>query len=459
MDTDSLPDIVVSFTDNYEKILNPHQRQILEDTKRVRDQLDQLERQRGFGTPNLYVRKAEETFDPDEMDESDSFYKTTKSLLVLFQLMGVMPIMRSIKGSGQERTTFSWTSKAFIWAYLVYFFETIIVCLVARARFIMFISSSDKKFDEVIYNIIFLSILLPHFLLPFASWRNGLEVAKFKNMWTNFQVRYLKVTGEAIEFPKLEPITWALCVFSWGCSMFIVLSQFYLQPEFPFFHTFAYYHILAMLNGFCSLWFINCTAFGLASRALQGHVSKIIRSEKPSKKMAEYRNLWVDLSHMMQQLGKAYSNMYGIYCLVIFFTTIIASYGSLSEIIDHGVTFKELGLFIIVVYFMTLLFIICNEAHHASRRVGLGFQEVLLNVNLTTVDISTQREIEMFLVAIDKNPPTMNLDGYANINRELITSNLSFMATYLVVLMQFKLTLLRQSSRKLPVDYLPEENM
>jgi len=114
--------------------------------------------------------------------------------------------------------------------------------------------------------------------------------------------------------------------------------------------------------------------------------------------------------------------MYGIYCLVIFFTTIIACYGALSEIVDHGATYKEVGLFVIVFYCMTLLFIICNEAYHATRRVGLNFQERLLNINLTAVDNATQKEIEMFLVAISKNPPTMNLDGYANINRELITS-------------------------------------
>lgn len=375
----------------------------------------------------------------------------------------------SISGSFQERTTFSWRSRAFLWAYFIYFCETLIVTYVAQARFKKFLSSSDRRFDEIIYNIIFLSILAPHYLLPLASWRNGSEVAKFKNMWTNFQVRYLNVTGSPIEFPILMPITWSLCFFSWGSSIAIVLSQFYLQPDFPLSHTFAYYHILAMLNGFCSLWYINCTAFGLASKALQvkfscflfnfpglkyplispqNHVKSTLNADKPSKILAKYRNLWVDLSHMMQQLGKAYSNMYGIYCLVIFFTTIIASYGSLSEIIDHGVTLKDLGLFIIVIYCMTLLFIICNEAHHASRRVGLGFQDILLNINLTTVDVATQKEIEMFLVAIDKNPPTMNLDGYANINRELITSNLSFMATYLVVLMQFKLTLLRSQSAK-----------
>lgn len=356
----------------------------------------------------------------------------------------------------QPRTTFSWTSRAFCWAYLIYALETVVVFLIAKERVEKFASNSERKFDEVIYNVIFMSILTPHFLLPLASWRHGSEVAIFKNMWTSYQLKYLKVCGQVIEFPTLRRITWSLCFFSWGCSIAICVSQYYLQPDFSLYSTLAYYHILAMLNGFCSLWYINCTAFGIASRALSSHLKNTLNSYRAAKKLAELRNLWVDLSHMMQQLGKAYSNMYGIYCLVIFFTVIIASYGSLSEIIDHGLTFKELGLFIIVVYCMSLLFVICNEAHHASRRVGLNFQEILLNVNLTTVDTATQKEIEMFLVAIDKNPPTMNLDGYANINRELISSNISFMATYLVVLMQFKLTLLRQSARKGAIIFVDE---
>lgn len=57
--------------------------------------------------------------------------------------------------------------------------------------------------------------------------------------------------------------------------------------------------------------------------------------------------------------------------MVIFFTTTISLYGSLSEILEHGLSYKEMGLFVIVGYCMTLLFIICNEAYHATRKVGL----------------------------------------------------------------------------------------
>lgn len=96
--SDSVPEVPIG-NGRIDKILNPHQRQLWEDTKRVKEQIEQLERQRGIGSPrDLYVRRKEEKFDPNEMDARDSFYHTTKSLLVLFQLMGVMPIMRSPEG-------------------------------------------------------------------------------------------------------------------------------------------------------------------------------------------------------------------------------------------------------------------------------------------------------------------------------------------------------------------------
>lgn len=144
---------------------------------------------------------------------------------------------------------------------------TIVVVYIFQARIKHFLSS-EKRFDEIIYNVIFMSLLLPHFLLPVASWRNGSEVAKFKNMWTNYQLQYLRVTGTPIIFRGLEAMSWIGCVASWLLSIMIIVSQYYFQKDLLFWHTFAYYHILAMLNGFCCLWFLNCTAFGAASTAL-----------------------------------------------------------------------------------------------------------------------------------------------------------------------------------------------
>lgn len=137
----------------------------------------------------------------------------------------------------------------------------------------------------------------------------------------------------------------------------------------------------------------------------------------------------------MQQLGKAYSKMYGMYCILIVLTTIVASYGCLTEILDRGLSFKEAGLFLIAFYCVGLLYIICNEAYFASKKMGADFREKLLNVNLGSVDQRTRQEINMFLTAIDKNPPIMNLNGYANVNRKLISTvrcveNSSFLSVW-----------------------------
>ncbi|CAG9830131.1 unnamed protein product [Diabrotica balteata] len=144
--------------------------------------------------------------------------------------------------------------------------------------------------------------------------------------------------------------------------------------------------------------------------------------------------------------GRAYSGMYAMYCILVLLTTVVAAYGCLTEILDHGLSLKEAGLFLISFYCMSLLFIICNAAHQTSHKMGPEFRERLLNVNLGAVDRRTRQEVNMFLTAIDKNPPIMNLNGYANINRRLISSATTSMATYLVMLMQFRLSLMRNAA-------------
>ncbi|KAJ3638349.1 hypothetical protein MTP99_001725 [Tenebrio molitor] len=363
------------------------------------------------------VTNADEEPDPELLDQYDNFYQTTKSLLVLFQIMGVMPIERSGKG----KTTFRWLSSTSIYAYFLFAGETIFVSMVFKER-LNLILQPGKRFDEYVYGIIFLSILIPHFLLPVAAWTNGTEVAKFKNMWTRFQLKYFEVTGTPIIFHNLSLITYSLCVISWAVGIAVMLAQFYLQTDMLFWHTFGYYHILAMLNGLCALWFINCTAKGRVAAWMAQNLHNALESTDPASLLGAYRDLWVDLSHMMQQLGRAYSGMYSVYCLLILLTTIVASYGSVTEIMHQGLSFKEAGLFIVAFYCMTLLYIICNEAHHASRKMGPEFRERLLNVNLSAVDQRTRQEVHMFLTAIDKNPPIMNLNGYVNVNRKLISS-------------------------------------
>ncbi|KAF5283827.1 hypothetical protein FQA39_LY04647 [Lamprigera yunnana] len=420
--------------DNY-FVQNPHQR-ILADklyNKRLSDVTD--------GLSTASIRGFTDNPDPEILDNYDFFYKTTKSLLVLFQIMGVMPIERS----GVAQTTFRWTSKTTIYAYVIYSAETVYVLYVLQAR-VNLLLEERKRFDEYIYGVIFLSLLSPHFLLPILAWTNGVEVAKFKNMWTKFQYKYYEITGIPLLFENLTCITYTLCIFSWILGILIMLVQCFLQPDMKLWHAAGYFHILAMLNCLCSLWFINCTAKGIAAKGLADSLHEALESDEPAEKLADYRDLWVDLSHLMQQLGKAYSGMYGLLCVLILLTTIVASYGCLTEILDRGLSFKEMGLFVITVYCLSLLYIICNEAYHASQKMGPVFRDRLLNINLGAVDARTRQEVHMFLNAIEKNPPIMNLNQYANVNRKLLSTTITSITTYMVMLMQFRSTLMRNAT-------------
>lgn len=112
---------------------------------------------------------------------------------------------------------------------------------------------------------------------------------------------------------------------------------------------------------------------------------------------------------------------------------------------DVGInfSFKETGLLVDSVYCLTLLYIFCDCSHQASINIASRVQYALLETPLNTVDKHTAKEvilrvfsliftllsnvsifvqIELFLIAIQMNPPKVSLKGYTVVNRELVTS-------------------------------------
>lgn len=53
-------------------------------------------------------------------------------------------------------------------------------------------------------------------------------------------------------------------------------------------------------------------------------------------------------------------------------------------------------------------------------------------------------QIDHFIQAIEMNPAVVSLKGYGNVNRELLTAAITTIAIYLIVLLQFKLSLIAQ---------------
>lgn len=328
-----------------------------------------------------------------------------------------MPIERSEPG----KVTFSWKSKATIYAIVFYIFTSIIVVFVGYER--VHILQTTTQFDDYIYSFIFVIFLVPHFWIPFVGWGVATHVAVYKTMWGTFQLRYFRVTGESLQFPRLKML---IVIFSIGCLLVAVvflLSLYALMDGFSLWHTSAYYHIVTMINMNSSLWYINCRAIRVASKSLARCFAKAVKVQCNAALVSQYRFLWLNLSELLQTLGNAYTRTYSTYCLFMFVNITIAIYGAISEIFDHGFgfSFKEVGLFVDAIYCCTLLFIFAECSHNATKEVA-GVQETLLSLNMLQIDQQTQKEVDLFIQAIEMNPAIVSLKGYANVNRELLTS-------------------------------------
>lgn len=160
------------------------------------------------------IRAQLNSTDGDTAEFHDQFYRDHKLLLVLFRALAVMPITRSSPG----RVTFSWKSSATIYAILFYIVATMVVLKVGYER--VKILQTTTKFDDYIYAIVFIIFLVPHFWIPFVGWGVAHTVAVYKTMWGTFQVRYFRVTGRSLQFPRLKIL---IVIISIGCLLCAVL--------------------------------------------------------------------------------------------------------------------------------------------------------------------------------------------------------------------------------------------
>ncbi|KAF7278942.1 hypothetical protein GWI33_007806 [Rhynchophorus ferrugineus] len=154
------------------------------------------------GSPRAKEIAKRFTLDPNNgavIDKHDQFYRDHKLLLILFKVMGVMPVERGEAGT----ITFGWTSKPMIYAYVFYIVTTVLVLLVGYERIDILLNKS-RRFDEYIYAIIFIVYLTPHFLIPFVGWSVAYEVCDYKNSWSRFQLNYYKITEYSKHYTKFD---------------------------------------------------------------------------------------------------------------------------------------------------------------------------------------------------------------------------------------------------------------
>nr|WKF45097.1 odorant receptor 39 [Podabrus annulatus] len=150
--------------------------------------------------------------------------------------------------------------------------------------------------------------------------------------------------------------------------------------------------------------------------------------------------MWMLLSKITRNVGMASCFSLAFLTLYLFLTITLTIYGLLSQI-QAGLGTKDIGLTITAALAIALLYFICDEAHYASNCVKVQFQKKLLLVELSWMNDDAQQEIQMFLRATEMNDTDISIGGFFDVNRGLFKSLLATMVTYLVVLLQFQISL------------------
>jgi gustatory receptor len=66
------------------------------------------------------------------------------------------------------------------------------------------------------------------------------DVANYKTYWGTFQVRYFRVTGENLQFPRLKMQIVIISIGCLLCAVVFIMSMSILLEGFPIWQTSAY---------------------------------------------------------------------------------------------------------------------------------------------------------------------------------------------------------------------------
>ncbi|OWR54195.1 gustatory receptor 24 [Danaus plexippus plexippus] len=347
--------------------------------------------------------------------------------------MGVLPLTRTSPGHNQ----FKMLSPSMVYS---------IFCFLGLVSYVMYLSlhkvqilrTTEGKFEEAVIEYLFTVYLFPMMVVPII-WYETRKIANILNGWVDFEVCYKKLSSRVLPIKMYKKaLTMAVVIPILSTSSVIIthvtMVDFKVMQILPY----VFLEILTYLLG--GYWYLLCETLSFCAGILAEDFHQALRHVGPAGKVAEYRALWLRLSKLAQDTGLANCYTFTFVNLYLFLIITLSIYGLLSQI-SEGFGIKDIGLFVTACCSIFLLFFICDEAHYASLNVRTNFQKKLLMVELSWMNTDAQTEVNMFLRATEMNPSQISLGGFFDVNRNLFKSLLATMVTYLVVLLQFQISI------------------
>ncbi|BFF98500.1 gustatory and odorant receptor 63a [Drosophila madeirensis] len=361
------------------------------------------------------------------------FYRNIAPVNWFLRIIGVLPIVRR----GPARAKFEMSSASFVYSVVFFMLLACYVGYVANNR-IHIVRSLSGPFEEAVIAYLFLVNILPIMIIPILWWE-ARKIAKLFNDWDDFEVLYYQISGHSLPLRLRQKALYIAIVLPILSVLSVVITHITMS-DLNINQVVPYCildNLTAMLGAW---WFLICEAMSITAHLLAERFQKALKHIGPAAMVADYRVLWLRLSKLTRDTGNATCYTFVFMSLYLFFIITLSIYGLMSQL-SEGFGIKDIGLTITALWNIGLLFYICDEAHYASVNVRTNFQKKLLMVELNWMNSDAQTEINMFLRATEMNPSTINCGGFFDVNRSLFKGLLTTMVTYLVVLLQFQISI------------------
>ncbi|XP_069696015.1 gustatory and odorant receptor 24-like [Periplaneta americana] len=371
-------------------------------------------------------------------ESTNCYYKAMKPFLIVLRTLGLLPYHLTNRGE----PAFKAMSIQMLYSVVLGIALTVSGAIMLRNRYKQILHSTNRPFEYIVSEI---ALSIEYIILIVSPLTHLIECRKkirFICEWETLQVEFNQVTGKHLTLGlRWKPVLVLLLIIPETLALIFFMDVFYIDAK--------WWHIFISTVGPAIAWtmiwlfIFTCSALDKVATAVGDELVQYIATNgcRRAYKISQYKYLWIRLSELTKDFGNCNGFSYGGFILFSFVTAILCCYGSMT-IFYREINLTNLTLVMSTLFFQLIMCQFCNKAQNTTTKVGAQFQKRLQSVmrQHQSTNAFSSHEVQSFFSTMSLNPPELNLCGFVIVNRALNTSMISQMVTYIIVLMQFQIS-------------------
>ncbi|KAE8745675.1 Gustatory receptor 97 [Frankliniella occidentalis] len=352
-------------------------------------------------------------------------------------------------------------------------FGAVVACMGLAVAEVRGRADEDQDFDGVVIDyLVYMQCALPLAVLPlYASHRSAM--AQYLRDWGALQADFAREFGRSLSSCRgfgPRP-SWEMVTIVGVFSLLVAGAQALLNPAIV---VLALVHSTLVSALLTSSFYLHGRLLRAASRALADHLA--LRRSQSFLIYFLHAPLDSALDGVPQELRRPVPRVAAVDNIRLLVLRVVALGGGLSSAVAMPLGLLLLAHFILATLTLyavlgqvsytyaarlpslgtgtalsgLLLYLACDTGHRVARAVKqLAVEELLaFHKRTTVIGADLRKMVETFISTVQEVPSDVSLSGVTTLNRGLFTAMLSTMVTYLVVIVQFRISLEQAGSDK-----------